>query len=921
MKVQANWVAAQTTLRQAIDFHAEYNALGCTNDGTADTKGWVPCLSHPTFGGVDGTPSAGYRADTGQYHDFRKGLSCSFFDLLALLGLYPSWFAARDAMAKKYNVTIPTSRAKQEGNQLPEAKLIPKAWDPAIAQLFCTRRKPITLDALRLSGASYGLLRDESVLYWPIRNAALEVTGFYTLPALTLTFTSQPDKKAEVVKQKGEVNGLLGDVARLQAPREDAPPWVVFWFEGMTDLLAAYTTPLYEADKSIFLTNPNGCSERISTEQLKIVEGKPIVEVTFCADADWPGVIGAWEKAKFLRAHGLRTIVLRPAGEVAKKHGRDVRDVASEEPWAGLVSSDEAEGEEVGVVAEAEAAKDRAAAVVARQAAGDRLMAHLGITYAGLDDLGKHSDRLFCARTNRFTDTNLTTMNHMAYALVLGRPFLAAVAHQRERDAQKISFEDFQDMVSGFVADQKVANRRVLKSGIWRLSANRLFLVGGGEWGVFENGTLTATSPIYQNICGQVHYSTNWLDVKELSICIEKMKDPPHRAEVFYRAVERFSSWTWEFETAGELVAALVYATWLQDLWDWRPLVFIDGPTAAGKSSLFRTINALMGFFTVEIANPSAAGVFQTIEGTRRGLLVDEVDQMKDQNTLMSVLRLATQGQQSARGTAHQTAKSYDIHHLAWLSGIYSKCAARADLNRQIRLSLSAPTQRWMDLRVEDPAAQLEGDMMLASALVVAQEAHLMAAALQAATTACGEPARVREAFILPAAMTAAVLGKDLTWAAGYVGNKAAIFGAPMDLAASPHDHDDLLDCILSTTMDFRNDLLQRQTTLREDLVRLLVGGVEEGLVRDAMTTWERVGVFLFRRGDDWQVGLNTKRLVVEGGLLSKTEWFKNFGLGRLLGRAKMLHPYPHTIRRGPQTLTLMAFAAKMLIENDEEIF
>jgi hypothetical protein len=62
------------------------------------TKGWMPCHAVDRD---DKTPSAGFDASTGVYHEFGgEGRSLSLFDLSVALGVFPNWREAVDSVAK-----------------------------------------------------------------------------------------------------------------------------------------------------------------------------------------------------------------------------------------------------------------------------------------------------------------------------------------------------------------------------------------------------------------------------------------------------------------------------------------------------------------------------------------------------------------------------------------------------------------------------------------------------------------------------------------------------------------------------------------------------------------------------------------------------------------------------------------------------
>jgi hypothetical protein len=77
-----------------LRFQQEHPRVGC---------GWIPCHAVDR---EDVTPSSGFDASTGVYHDFHNtGPALSFFDLAVALGAYRTWQETMDDLAKKVGIT------------------------------------------------------------------------------------------------------------------------------------------------------------------------------------------------------------------------------------------------------------------------------------------------------------------------------------------------------------------------------------------------------------------------------------------------------------------------------------------------------------------------------------------------------------------------------------------------------------------------------------------------------------------------------------------------------------------------------------------------------------------------------------------------------------------------------------------------
>ncbi|MEK7110247.1 MAG: hypothetical protein AAB867_00115, partial [Patescibacteria group bacterium] len=408
----------------------------------------------------------------------------------------------------------------------------------------------------------------------------------------------------------------------------------------------------------------------------------------------------------------------------------------------------------------------------------------------------------------------------------------------------------------------------------------------------------------------------NWLHLEELQGLLEEMQDVSARRAVFKDFRDKLGSWLWEKPFMADLAMGLTCATWVQDMWPWRPTVMLTGPTSSGKSSLLKMIQTSYLGLAKEYGDATAAGVVQTLENGKQPILIDEIDQkpVKTQQELLSLARLAGVGQTRSRGTSQQEGKSVEFKHLVWLSGISSSGNAQADLNRQINLELrKINNERFYELDV--PEIYALGARVLAATLVSAKDALAIFGRLRVPPNgAGGEYARLWEAHLVPIAMSAAIQHLDTTETITLLHTilNSAMTGDSLDQLAAAADERALLDDLHLQPIELREIGFTERMTLAEAEQLWMGNKLTEGTIK----AFGHVGIHMKEVEGEKNVVFDAAFLVQPSGLLAKyPKWVGHGGVLTILKRLTALNPTVKKFKVNRQSRRCIAFNLVKLLD------
>lgn len=887
-----------------------YTEFGLEIVGTNPTaSGWLTARSHEKFGGKDSSPSAGINIITGLYKDFRTGRTLSIFDFMAEIGETTNYREAQKVLGQRFQVKLP-SLSKSH----PEHGVVWKDWKDGLVEGFCKRKPPITLEGLKKSGAMLCTRHDQPAIAWAMYNEDMDVVGYYFLPRNATMFDGKDGPKPSVCKKfDHQEAGLIGRpaVERLVANRhpdlqarfnEDHVNTYeeTIWLEGVTDMLAAYS----QLPGDRFVTNGNGAGEGITDTMVKILKHTN-QRVLFVGDFDAPGRVGALKKARKLSAELQRNKTnkwdlkvgaysLFAENDPKATEGDDLRDFLIR--YADELAEDQApcpvspvtlgglplftleDPERIKQIAK-EGEQIESGVLGNIDKGAETIMRELELKVLKIEP-GNKGYVYGCRTTGKTLETkSLGALKYPDLTALTGTKGIMLISRGEELEhAQRFKFAEVVDAMS--IAASKVADSAMttVGEGVWRVedaekkNEYRLALVKNGHF-YFPNGTLQFhEGPSYGNYFANYAAKTDWFDVAAVDKYLELAKDIGWRQEVNARYQKILGGWNWAYEDMPLLVSGLTYATRLQTIWRWRPIVILTGESESGKSYFLEMLDELFLGEGQAMGAGSAAGVLQQLRDNAMQCFLDEFDKAREQKKLFEAFRLTSRGQTFYKGTASQKAMGYKLAHIPWLCGIAHGAEEQADLNRLIPLhQLKVPGGLRTINRPDRPDALDLGHQLLAISLQIGLEARDLAHKL--ATT--GYRSRYRESYAVPFACLGALSGLDFE-ATNQALEDYLLYHqkSELDQSDSTNDQEDLLRDVMSATVRLPNEA----PVLEPTVAQMLSETSRYSMFWDYLPS---KGLEVKSRSGVTEVCLDIGQMVRQSGLLGRTKYLNSGSMAR----------------------------------------
>lgn len=348
-----------------------------------------------------------------------------------------------------------------------------------------------------------------------------------------------------------------------------------------------------------------------------------------------------------------------------------------------------------------------------------------------------------------------------------GDEVLEHVHDSREPIAGKLTIKDVRRAIASEAGRKPVKIRNHLGAGCWE-SAGRILLVGAGELLICNGHLEKSKTPVVDDRLIEFGSSDAWYEYAELEKFLTGSEQPQWCVDVLNEAISLFARWdNWKYSRDPELVAALVCCSWLQTVWDWRPLVAVTGPTNCGKTIFLDTcLGGLFGKLGFFASKPSEAGIRQELRNTAKITRIDELEHDEGQRKkIFELLRTSSRGGQVYRGTSNHRGTSFGMRHIVWIGAIETGLSKSADVNRFIVLDLTAVRKKPGSQRLQiPPASSLNtlGQKMLVVALRVWRQVKVRCTELLALDFKAFDP-RMIESYSLPVAFLSVVRGLSLT--------------------------------------------------------------------------------------------------------------------------------------------------------------
>jgi hypothetical protein len=656
-----------------------------------------------------------------------------------------------------------------------------RPWSSALAAHFVAAKPGVTEAALLDCGGRMAMHYGKKVIALPIIGEENPDAVGWVLVGYdgraTVPKYDQKTKETHYVASKityGSTEaGLLGrhGMERLKTVALAELVWKV---EGISDMLALQAIiPEQLRERHLVVTNPKGSKESPKWQSTLLAK----CNCNVIHDADEPGQAGAEKWSRDIAAQAAEGVVVRNVNlpyQVTGTKGKDLRDwLAEGHGYSDLLAL----------------AEQSVPLTVKRNAAGEvdagehlfpiqeLILKKLQLEVLYEDETG--AVRVFSTLLRKSsTIKKISMLRHDDLWQICGAPATIFVAKRVESGAEdQWTVEDVRKAL-GLAAAQRRGKNDERGAGAWQglddfgNETETIVLVGNADAARW-NGDKVLRKVLAPRCDGLTlnlgSGDKDWYRFDVLEKLLSDAADVDWRCDVIDEATALFDRWLWKHQDVDpSLMVGLVLSTWVQTIWDYRPLVAVSGTTNSGKSFLFEALGGSMnrrgifGNLAFRQAKSSCAGVMQGIGRTAKVALCDEFEHSKERDKILDAFRQSTRGDSKALGTASQKHIELQLRHIGWVAAIETGLQDEADVNRFIQLELIRPDpQDHGKLRLP-PAKWLDdlGQKLLAIAVRSAIEAKAMATAMKD-TFVQGIDSRTIEGFSVPAAMLAVAGNQD----------------------------------------------------------------------------------------------------------------------------------------------------------------
>jgi hypothetical protein len=354
---------------------------------------------------------------------------------------------------------------------------------------------------------------------------------------------------------------------------------------------------------------------------------------------------------------------------------------------------------------------------------------------------------------------------------------------------------------------------------------------------------------------------------------------------VFSEIEQVVDQWHWAHAWDARVATSLMFATFVQAAWTWRPRVAISGASTNGKTTLIQRVLIPLfggrdGNFVVNFDNVTEAGLRQHMGHDAKPVVIDEFEDNPQRQRILELFRSSGRGGRIGRGTQDQQGREFRINHIGWFAAIETGGVWGQDANRILRLEMHPPQVRREP--TVPAVAEMEAirEQVIATAVWAALDAVELADGLKSTQIPSVDP-RVVESFCVPAAMYSIVhFGRDVDEDTARSVLEQMIDGRGELLDTGEPSELQLINAILSAKIHFggssERSPLNGERTIGQllDAIRPSLRLIPEpGECPQLRPTLEAHGLRVLQDRHNGPARLFVAYVTVRDGLLRNTRW------------------------------------------------
>lgn len=768
------WSEFLQTLVEMLDVESYLKDKGFQFTGSVSSSGWAECkaIDRP-----DDHPSAAVHVNSGYYKDLGGGPSFPFFQLLVHLGIFSSFRLAVESVAGELKMKSKMPKSRKGESFWSRLKF--KRWNP-VAVRGMLKELGLQEETLMSLGATMAITpapSSENVVALPVFCPSelfdVDVKGFVLRNAGGGTVRHYRGKGAPVDHLKNKSVGSGGMINRQAFENWENVEYVIK-VEGITDLLSGFElVPPEERKRYAIITNSDGCDAGQTPLRFSHhMRGKKVVIIH---DGDEPGQFG---DSKEKQGGAVRWVNAALAGgcewatnlqlyeTIEPKKGPDFRDwINTGGTWAQLLQLID------------QSPKQRPESLNPENnelllEPHQQILNELDIAVLGHRPDG--SVDVFNIRSGRlYTIERVSALHSLEMFIRFGEQSHKKI--HRGSDECPPGFylpHEVLEAIAIEASKREISKNNTIGVGFHVIDGAILSAVGCGEWIEYCDGRLIAhTQPTIgdETIVRFGSAGEEWYDRELLEQFIPAARSPQWRQDHFSELVDILQRWgNHQHPIAETLLASLMLCSWVQNIWNLRPWIGIQGESSSGKSVLMNFMADYFGNLSIGASNTSEAGVRAALRGNGKIILLDEFEAGRERDKIIATLMGASRSGGASgnlRATQGQQTVTGDLCLIPWLSAVELKADKQTERNRYLMFDLANRSSLpWFECpkagRDDEQLRQLR-NKSIACVFVVWQRALELADRL--AKTMDGEYSRVGESYSTVCAMHSAVQGHSDT--------------------------------------------------------------------------------------------------------------------------------------------------------------
>ena len=228
--------------------------------------------------------------------------------------------------------------------------------------------------------------------------------------------------------------------------------------------------------------------------------------------------------------------------------------------------------------------------------------------------------------------------------------------------------------------------------GIHLLKNGRLLIVNGADVQIWDGKKFEVyESPLIEGRFIDLRSVRKWIDLDRVMERVLRM-DKERIQDIQTRVLDLFAQWRFFGKMSLPLVTGFLFAQIVQQIWSWRPHLWVTSSQGTGKTILAEMFEAIGGNlsakrdgssltepgFRQDIGSDSCLCVVDEFEATNRGT----------REQIIQYLRSANRGGIAVKGGINQVPIYFDIKHMVMVASIEVGLARAAEKSRFIVIEL-----------------------------------------------------------------------------------------------------------------------------------------------------------------------------------------------------------------------------------------